>query len=146
MYLLEIVSKPMAECQHHHKMYSKELCTAMPRKRTPPEEKIKALDAKLDKIKKEEEAIKAKAKEKRQQILAQKKNEEGKIREQKRKDEANRLCMKANLLEKHMEANPEHHVTVFMNKLFDEYITRPRDRILCDLPPRPPTKNDNPEA
>ena len=103
-------------------------------KRIPPEEKLKALQDKLDKLDEEEKAAREKHNKKRQQILNRKRNETARIRKEEERQETRRKIISGAIIRKHIAANPDSDVAKLMAQLHDEYV-EPRDRDLMELPP-----------
>lgn len=83
----------------------------------------------------------AKLLEKKQQLQAQIKDLESRQRAQDRKNDTRRKIIAGALALEHLEKNPESPFARTLLRLLDEYVTRPAERSLFNLPP--PAGNQN---
>jgi hypothetical protein len=88
----------------------------------------------------------------RQKFLAEEKQLKEKIKqlaaqesERQRKNDTRRKIITGALALEHMAQNPDSQFARTLQRLLDEYVTRPQERELFQLPPLPPS-NENPSS
>ena len=83
-------------------------------------------DPRLEKLKKQQE-----------QLAAKIKDHQARNRAKSRKDDTRRKIIAGALALHHLEKNPHSPFAQTLTRLLDEYVTKPHERALFDLPPLP---------